>query len=219
MTSIVDLYNSRAQQYDDKTSFHRHLATEYVKYARPQPGESLLDLACGTGLVAFEFARHLQPLPKIVGIDISSCPSVLIRHHHHLLRHRSSPFAVLGNQALDYLPGPGGRLIVDIPYPSNMLSLGVFSLLAPEFGVEVLGNRNRITDPVSLKAILDEAGLEAEVIETWIFEDISARTEEGRGEWDVGEGERIRDVYSTRGGFSKLDEKNRGRARDRFMEE
>jgi ubiquinone/menaquinone biosynthesis C-methylase UbiE len=54
-------------------------------FRNPQPGESLLDLACGTGLVTFEFAPILQPQPqphnnnrtggkkgKIVGVDISS---------------------------------------------------------------------------------------------------------------------------------------------------
>jgi len=54
-----------------------------VHYANPQPGESLLDLACGTGLVTFEFAPILQPQlqddngtggkkGRIVGVDISS---------------------------------------------------------------------------------------------------------------------------------------------------
>jgi ubiquinone/menaquinone biosynthesis C-methylase UbiE len=81
--SIPDLYNSRAETYDDKTTFHRRLAEECVQYANPQPGESLLDLACGTGLVTFAFAPILQPQlqdnngtggkkGKIVGVDISS---------------------------------------------------------------------------------------------------------------------------------------------------
>ncbi|RFU24596.1 hypothetical protein B7463_g11742, partial [Scytalidium lignicola] len=78
--TVPGLYNARASTYDGKTTFHRHLASEYVKYANPQPGESLLDLACGTGLVTFEFAHILHPSlpstsakhPTIIGIDISS---------------------------------------------------------------------------------------------------------------------------------------------------
>lgn len=77
MSSISISYNARAAAYDDTTTFHRHLASEYVSYAKPQKGESLLDLACGTGLVTFEFARVLQslstqPKPTIIGVDIST---------------------------------------------------------------------------------------------------------------------------------------------------
>lgn len=73
-SSIPALYNARAAQYDDKTTFHRSLAAEIFRCANPQPGESLLDLACGTGLVSFLFARKLQSGEKkgrIIGVDIS----------------------------------------------------------------------------------------------------------------------------------------------------
>ena len=80
MAAVSVSYNARAATYDDKTTFHRRLASEYISYAKPQPGESLLDLACGTGLVTFEFANilqsspsssSLQRRPKVVGVDIS----------------------------------------------------------------------------------------------------------------------------------------------------
>jgi ubiquinone/menaquinone biosynthesis C-methylase UbiE len=73
-TSIPALYNARAESYDNKTAFHRNLAAQYIHYAKPQPGESLLDLACGTGLVTYEFASVLQSgsdVSQIIGIDIS----------------------------------------------------------------------------------------------------------------------------------------------------
>jgi ubiquinone/menaquinone biosynthesis C-methylase UbiE len=75
MASISAAYNARAAAYDDEPSFHRHLASEYVKYADPRPGERLLDLPCGTGLETFEFARILVSegqKPTIIGVDISS---------------------------------------------------------------------------------------------------------------------------------------------------
>jgi ubiquinone/menaquinone biosynthesis C-methylase UbiE len=49
-TSILALYNARAHKYDGETSFHRTLAAQFVEYAKPKPGESVLDLAYGTGL-------------------------------------------------------------------------------------------------------------------------------------------------------------------------
>ncbi|KAE8452047.1 hypothetical protein EG329_002212 [Mollisiaceae sp. DMI_Dod_QoI] len=93
LPSVREAYNSRAATYDTATTFHSRLANAYVSYATPQPGESLLDLACGTGLVTFALAPHLQlqlPIlatkspasetpnptkPKIIGIDLS--PSML----------------------------------------------------------------------------------------------------------------------------------------------
>jgi ubiquinone/menaquinone biosynthesis C-methylase UbiE len=81
---IREAYDKRAPTYDSKTSFHRNLAEAYVTYVDPRPGEDLLDLACGTGLVTFNLARILQPhymdgegeaerkrKGKIVGVDIS----------------------------------------------------------------------------------------------------------------------------------------------------
>jgi ubiquinone/menaquinone biosynthesis C-methylase UbiE len=75
---IREAYDKRAPTYDE-TTFHRDLAEAYVTYVDPKPGESLLDLACGTGLVTFNLARILQPREdgaverrgKIVGVDIS----------------------------------------------------------------------------------------------------------------------------------------------------
>ncbi|ESZ95960.1 hypothetical protein SBOR_3652 [Sclerotinia borealis F-4128] len=93
--AIHTIYDSRAPTYDDATTFHKSLAHEYVEYAKPVEGEKLLDLACGTGLVGFEWMNGIScdehvssqsevlnystdainshaPLSQIHGIDISS---------------------------------------------------------------------------------------------------------------------------------------------------
>ncbi|KAF8854894.1 S-adenosyl-L-methionine-dependent methyltransferase, partial [Acephala macrosclerotiorum] len=70
-------YNRRASTYDADTTFHWRLAQEYIEYVKPKAGESLLDLACGTGLVTFALAPHLKKVkddeekPLIVGVDIA----------------------------------------------------------------------------------------------------------------------------------------------------
>jgi ubiquinone/menaquinone biosynthesis C-methylase UbiE len=69
--SISQAYNTRASTYDTATPFHSRLAHSYIKYTSPKPGESLLDLACGTGLVTFALAPHLDPSPSIIGADTS----------------------------------------------------------------------------------------------------------------------------------------------------
>ena len=46
-------------------------ADELVDRARPQPGERVLDLACGTGVVARTVARRLDGQATLVGLDLS----------------------------------------------------------------------------------------------------------------------------------------------------
>ncbi|CAD6456890.1 3593e057-bb66-484a-98ec-687ca213fc35 [Sclerotinia trifoliorum] len=70
-SGLTEHYDRLAFSYDDATTFHKSLAEEYVKYVKPVAGESLLDLACGTGLVAFALNSHAR-LSYIHGIDISS---------------------------------------------------------------------------------------------------------------------------------------------------
>jgi len=42
-----------------------------IEMARPQPGESVLDLACGTGIVARRVAPHISANGQVMGMDLS----------------------------------------------------------------------------------------------------------------------------------------------------
>lgn len=64
-----DLYDTRAPQYDD--SFHPRFARNMVELAKLKPGESVLDLACGTGLATFAASTAVGSHGKVVGVDIS----------------------------------------------------------------------------------------------------------------------------------------------------
>jgi SAM-dependent methyltransferase len=113
----------------------------------------------------------------------------------------------------------GGRMVVDIPHERSMLSLKILSLIAPSFGISILGNRNWIRGPESLRELMENAGLKAEVLETEIFEDIPARTEEGRSEWVVEEGGRIFEKVIKGTGFEALGAEEREKARAMFQAE
>ncbi|KAF2418035.1 S-adenosyl-L-methionine-dependent methyltransferase [Tothia fuscella] len=68
-TTAKRLYDDRAKVYDD--SWHPSFAKYIVDCANLQPGEKLLDLACGTGLVSFPASKKVRPDGSVIGVDVS----------------------------------------------------------------------------------------------------------------------------------------------------
>ncbi|CZR68495.1 uncharacterized protein PAC_18394 [Phialocephala subalpina] len=217
---VTEAYNKRASDYDTASSFHRRLARRYKEYVKPKAGESLLDLACGTGQVAFAMAPHLQLLGagvqpgRIVGIDISSGMLKVAKqklqlpehlgHRIQFLEHDITKLHEVGElkgmegafdiitvcSALVLLDDPveairhwatylkpTGRLVLDVPHPMAMLGVRVLSKIAPQFGVDVLGNREWISGPQSLTDVLESAGLDTKVKETEVWSGVPASTD------------------------------------------
>jgi ubiquinone/menaquinone biosynthesis C-methylase UbiE len=46
-------------------------ATNLIEAADPRPGEHILDLGCGTGIVARQIASRVGTSGKVIGIDVS----------------------------------------------------------------------------------------------------------------------------------------------------
>lgn len=63
------MYNARAFNYDN--SWHPSFAQKVTSIADPQPGDSVLDLACGTGLITFDAAARVGPSGEVIGVDVS----------------------------------------------------------------------------------------------------------------------------------------------------
>ncbi|ETI23962.1 hypothetical protein G647_05769 [Cladophialophora carrionii CBS 160.54] len=70
LDSVRSMYDERSEHYDEN-EVHIKQAQDYCEWAGLRRGESLLDLACGTGLVALEAKRRVSGAGHVVGVDIS----------------------------------------------------------------------------------------------------------------------------------------------------
>ncbi|KAL4421210.1 hypothetical protein ABPG77_010085 [Micractinium sp. CCAP 211/92] len=68
---IAQAFDARAPTYEEGNSYHPAHAARVVELAALQPGERVLDVGCGTGLVTLPAARAVGPSGKVTGVDLS----------------------------------------------------------------------------------------------------------------------------------------------------
>jgi 2-polyprenyl-3-methyl-5-hydroxy-6-metoxy-1,4-benzoquinol methylase len=68
--TITDSYDKRSENYGN-SEWHRGIAIKAVDYCPPGPGDAVLDVATGTGSIAFYAAGLVGPAGHVVGVDIS----------------------------------------------------------------------------------------------------------------------------------------------------
>ena len=64
-------YDQVSAGVDEHSHLLRPLVQRMVSFAALKPGERLLDVGCGTGIIANQGARRVGPKGKVVGLDIS----------------------------------------------------------------------------------------------------------------------------------------------------
>ncbi|KIW34778.1 uncharacterized protein PV07_01534 [Cladophialophora immunda] len=67
---VKSMYDERSEQYDEN-DVHVRQARDYIAWADLKNGENVLDLACGTGLVAIGAKQVTGSSGCVVGVDIS----------------------------------------------------------------------------------------------------------------------------------------------------
>lgn len=82
------VYNPSAEVYERELvpAIFRSWAAELVDLAAPRPGERVLDVACGTGIVARTAAARVGPGGTVVGYDLN--PAMLAVAHRESARLR-----------------------------------------------------------------------------------------------------------------------------------
>ena len=68
---VIDFFNSRTD-YDGEGDSHPHEAKKLLEFAPVKAGQTILDLATGTGLVAIAAAEKVAPMGSVVGVDMSA---------------------------------------------------------------------------------------------------------------------------------------------------
>ncbi|NEQ31459.1 MAG: methyltransferase domain-containing protein [Leptolyngbya sp. SIO4C5] len=68
---LAGYYSSRSGTYDTESDFHPRLAQHLVAQANPQPGQQVVDMATGTGLVAIAVASRVGPQGFVLGLDFA----------------------------------------------------------------------------------------------------------------------------------------------------
>ena len=73
----LERYRARAHQYDSELEPFEPLRLEAIERLRLQPGETVLDVGCGTGLSFAPLMARLGPGGRIVGIE--QCPEMMAK--------------------------------------------------------------------------------------------------------------------------------------------
>lgn len=159
-----------------------------VKIAALQPGERVLDVACGTGVVARLASEAVGSTGTVAGLDIN--PGMLavarttapagINIEWHEASAETMPFAdasfdaVLCQMGLQFIPdklaalremrrvlAPGGRLILNLPGPTPQLFVIMGEALASHVGAEAVGFVNQVfslNDTAEINDLIGGAG-------------------------------------------------------------
>jgi ubiquinone/menaquinone biosynthesis C-methylase UbiE len=98
---IADLYTRRSVNYDN-SAWHLRIANLLVEYAQITSGQSILDIATGTGMVAIKAARVMGNTGNVIGIDISSGMLEQARYKVAALELTNIHFQIADAEDLDF---------------------------------------------------------------------------------------------------------------------
>ena len=112
---VVNDFNSRPD-YDQKSPFHAALANRLVELAHLQPGQQVLDVATGTGLVAIAAAEIVGSQGRVVGVDIAAG---MLEQAQRKINHLSLENIELIETDADYLDFPDSSF--DVIFCSSAL--------------------------------------------------------------------------------------------------
>lgn len=111
------MFSSIAHRYDllntllsfNQDKYWRRFA---VRRCALKPGDRVLDVACGTGMLSFEAARAVGPEGRVIGVDF--CAEMLVKAEENL---KKTPYG----DNVEFRPGNA----VDLPFPDESFDCAV----------------------------------------------------------------------------------------------
>ncbi len=107
--TITDSYDERSKNYDN-SQWHRKVAIKTVDLCPPESGDRVLDIATGTGTIAFYAAKLVGPGGHVTGIDISKGMLNKCREKAEQLSSDKLEFIYADAEHLDFAPNSFDRI-------------------------------------------------------------------------------------------------------------
>ncbi|KAL8951550.1 MAG: hypothetical protein Q9222_002488 [Ikaeria aurantiellina] len=184
--SVKTIYDDRSVTYDD-SSFHVRQAQEYIEIAKLTEGQSVLDLACGTGLITL-LAKKQVGHGTVVGVDISPGMLGVARRKTHkqgidisyiewditdldalqlgqfdvvfcasALLLLKEPLCAVKHWSS--LLAPNGRLLTDVMVERNLIAPSILRHIGPQIGQSLSWDGSWVESEDSLRKLFVDAGL------------------------------------------------------------
>jgi trans-aconitate methyltransferase len=168
-TSRIARQNWQARRYAATADFVPALGTSVLELLDPQPGERILDLGCGDGVlseriaaagaqvVAVDAAPDMVAAARAKGLDARVMPGQELTFEREF-------DAVFSNAALHWMQPPEAVLV------------GVYRALKPggRFVAEMGGQNNTAAILVALAAVLTRRGFDPQRLSPWYFPSAAA---------------------------------------------
>jgi ubiquinone/menaquinone biosynthesis C-methylase UbiE len=95
----LEQYRRRARGYDRLAPLTRRLRERAVERLRLRAGQTVIDVACGTGLTFALLERHVGPDGRLIGIDLS--PDMLSQARERVTAHGWRNVTLIGSAIED----------------------------------------------------------------------------------------------------------------------
>ncbi|MEC4986732.1 MAG: class I SAM-dependent methyltransferase [Oscillatoria sp. PMC 1068.18] len=113
---LAEIYNRRSKNYDE-SKWHPRITHRLVEAAQISPGQTVLDIATGTGHVALEVAQIIGNSGRVIGVDIA--PEMLeeARNKAENFNQKNVEFILADGELLDFPANSFDRILCANAFP------------------------------------------------------------------------------------------------------